>query len=129
MLAARGYGCVKAYNELEAPALAAVCEVAQAQGLPVIGHVPRRIPLEQARLDDVQHLTGVALARDPAAQFRERLFDFESPDAARLEAVIEASLAERVAHTPTLVTVERLLASERLAELLALPELRLLPRF
>jgi cytosine/adenosine deaminase-related metal-dependent hydrolase len=128
-VAARGYDCVKAYNELDAGTLAAVREAAHARGLPVIGHVPRRVPLEDARLDDVQHLTGVPLARDAAAQFPERLSDYLALDDARLERVIEASLAAGIAHTPTLVTVDRLLASERLAELLELPELRLLPRF
>jgi imidazolonepropionase-like amidohydrolase len=128
-LAARGFDCVKAYNELDAQTLAAVREAAHARRLPVIGHVPRRVALEDARLDDVQHLTGVPLVRDAAAQFPERLADYLALDHARTERVIAASLAQGIAHTPTLVTVDRLLASERLAELLALPELRLLPRF
>lgn len=128
-LAARDYDCVKAYNELDAPTLAAVREAAHERGLPVIGHVPRRVPLEEARLDDVQHLTGVPVASDPALSFPERLRDFETLDEARLEQVIEASLASHIAHTPTLVTIDRLLASEELAALLAEPELRLLPRF
>ena len=46
--------CVKAYNELDAETLAAVREAAHARGLPVIGHVPRRVPFEVARLDDVR---------------------------------------------------------------------------
>jgi hypothetical protein len=91
-LAERGFDCVKAYNELDAPTLAAVREAAHARGLPVIGHVPRRVPLEDARLDDVQHLTGVSLASDPALEFPERLHEFETLDEARLERVIAASL-------------------------------------
>ena len=128
-LAGRGFDCVKAYNELDAPTLAAVREAAHARGLPVIGHVPRRVPLEDARLDDVQHLTGVPLASDPALAFPERLRDFEALDEARLERVIAASLESGIAHTPTLVTVDRLIASEDLAALLPAPELQLLPRF
>lgn len=128
-LAERGSDCVKAYNELDAPTLAAVREAAHARGLPVIGHVPRRVPLEDARLDDVQHLTGVPTPSDIALGFPERLRDFETLDDARLERVIAASLASGIAHTPTLVTVDRLIASEDLAALLTAPELRLLPRF
>jgi hypothetical protein len=128
-LAARGYDCVKAYNELDAPTLAAIREAAHARGLPVIGHVPRRVSLEEARLDDVQHLTGVPLPSDVELRFPHRLRDFETLDDARLERVIEVSLANGSAHTPTLVTVDRLIHSEQLAELLELPELRLLPRF
>jgi imidazolonepropionase-like amidohydrolase len=128
-LAARGFDCVKAYNELDAPTLAAVREAAHERGLPVIGHVPRRVSLEDARLDDVQHLTGVPTPSDVALNFPERLRDFETLDAARFERVIEASLASGIAHTPTLVTIDRLIASEDLAALLPAPELRLLPRF
>jgi imidazolonepropionase-like amidohydrolase len=128
-LAARGYDCVKVYNELDAPTLAAIRDAAHARGLPVIGHVPRRVSLEEARLDDVQHLTGVPLSSDPELRFPQRLRDFESLDDARLARVIESSLANGSAHTPTLVTVDRLIQSEDLAALLELPELRLLPRF
>jgi hypothetical protein len=91
--------------------------------------VPRRVSLEEARLDDVQHLTGVPLPSDVELRFPHRLRDFETLDDARLERVIEVSLANGSAHTPTLVTVDRLIHSEQLAELLELPELRLLPRF
>ena len=128
-LAARGFDCVKAYNELDAKTLAAIREAAHARGLPVIGHVPRRVPLEEARLDDVQHLTGVPEPSDREARFPERLRDFETMGDARLERVIEASLADHIAHTPTLVTVDRLIHSEDLAALLEEPELRLVPRF
>ena len=128
-LAARGYDCVKAYDRLDAPTLAAIREAAHARGLPVIGHVPRRVSLEEARLDDVQHLTGVPITSDAELRFPERLRDFERLDEARLERVIEVSLANGSAHTPTLVTVDRLIHSQDLASLLALPELRLLPRF
>jgi len=77
----------------------------------------------------VQHLTGVPIASDPALPFPERLRDFEALEEARLARVIAASLESGIAHTPTLVTVDRLIASEDLAALLPAPELRLLPRF
>ena len=57
-LAARGFDCIKAYNGLDAETLAAIRETAGARDLPVIGHVPRAVPYEVARLDDVQHFIG-----------------------------------------------------------------------
>ena len=54
----RGFDCIKAYNELDAETLEGVREEAAIRGLPVIGHVPYRLTLEEARLDDVQHMFG-----------------------------------------------------------------------
>lgn len=126
-LAARGFDCVKAYNELDADTLAAIREAAHARGLPVIGHVPRRISYELARLDDVQHLTGVP-GPDPSLRFPFVLRAWDDFDAARLEQVIAESLRSGIANTPTLVTLDRLIASEDEAEVTAEPDVRLLPR-
>src|SRR5262249_6480587 len=59
-IADAGFDCVKAYNELDADTLAALREEAHARGLPLIGHVPWRVPFELARYDDMQHLIGVS---------------------------------------------------------------------
>ena len=47
-LAARGYDCVKVYNQLDADTLAAVREAARAHDLPVVGHIPFRVRHEDA---------------------------------------------------------------------------------
>jgi imidazolonepropionase-like amidohydrolase len=127
-VAARGFDCVKAYNELDVETLAAVREAAHARGLPVIGHVPRRVSYEEARLDDVQHLTGVAPVRDPSLRFPFVLRAWDDFDDARLEAVIEATLRAGSANTPTLVTVDRLIASEDFERVRAEADVQLLPR-
>jgi imidazolonepropionase-like amidohydrolase len=127
-LAARGFDCIKAYNGLAADTLAAIREAAHARGLPVIGHVPRAIPYEVARLDDVQHFTGVAPADDPSLRFPFLLRAWDRLDDARLETVIAASLGEGIANTPTLVTLDRMIASEDFARVAAEPDVQLLPR-
>jgi hypothetical protein len=68
-----GYDCVKAYTELDAPTLAAIRdEPPTPRGVPVIGHVPRRVPYEEARLDDAQHLIGIPPPpADPSAALPE----------------------------------------------------------
>ena len=127
-LAARGFDCVKAYNGLAADTLAAIREAAHARGLPVIGHVPRAVSYEEARLDDVQHFTGVPPPADPSLRFPLLLRAWDDLDDARLEAVIAASLGEGIANTPTLVTLDRLIASEDFAHVATEPDVKLLPR-
>jgi cytosine/adenosine deaminase-related metal-dependent hydrolase len=128
-IARAGFGCVKAYNGLSEPALTAVREAAREHGLPVIGHVPRAVPFERALLDDAQHLIGVpvVLPDEPAFPFNQGVW--ETLDAARLDFVIETSLRHGLAHTPTLVTGERLVAMRDYERLREEPDAHLLPRF
>lgn len=124
-----GFDCIKAYNKLEADELTAIHEEADRHGLPVIGHVPTRVPYEVARLDDAQHLIGVSLP-PPGERLRfpfalRSWLDF---DDGRLDFIIEQSLEHGIANTPTLITVDRLLASRDYGAVSKLPEARLLPR-
>ncbi len=129
-VAARGYECIKAYDELDAETLAAVRAAAQQRGLPVIGHVPRRVPYEVARLDDAQHLIGIPPPPDdPAVRFPFILSQFERLDDARLDALVAESVRSGIANTPTLVTVDRLIHTEDYTRMLQEPDLQLLPRF
>jgi len=84
--------CVKLLGSVSPEVASAIREAAHRAGLRAIGHVPSTS--ERLLLDEVQHLTGLEAAlrtRHPAA----------------LAKAIEDSLAERVAHTPTLVVLER----------------------
>ncbi len=105
-VAAAGYDCVKAYNELDATTLGAIREAAAEHGLPVIGHVPWRLSLEEARLDDVQHQFGfhARTSADPFGDLDDRLV---LPDE-RVDQVIEALLRDDAAMTTTLVTRDRM---------------------
>jgi hypothetical protein len=105
-IAADGFDCVKAYDRLTPESLAAVRAAAERHGLPVIGHVPRRVPFEQARLDDVQHLTGVHPLGDPRT-FPELLVKWRDFSEERARFVAGISLAYDIAHTPTLVVLDR----------------------
>ncbi len=84
--------CVKLLDSVSPAVAAAIREAAHSAGLRVIGHAPSAS--DRLILDEVQHLTGLEAAmrtRHPAA----------------LAKAIEDSLAEGVAHTPTLVVLER----------------------
>ena len=115
-LADAGFDCVKAYDELDADTLAAVREAAARRGLPVIGHVPWRVPFEQARYDDMQHLIGVpktdgAWGHPPL--YPQSQAAWLAVDDARVDYVVRESLRQGIAHTPTLVARERLVTGMR----------------
>jgi imidazolonepropionase-like amidohydrolase len=102
--AGRGADCIKAYNMLSPEVLAAIRETAAALGLRVIGHAPHAVPFEEAGLADLQHGTGVVIV-DPAtvglSDFRAA--DWATVDEARIAHAVQISLAQGIAHTPTLI--------------------------
>ncbi len=130
-IADRGYDCVKAYDQLDAETLAAIREAADERGLPVIGHVPWRVPYEEARLDDAQHMIGIQPPpADPAsAKFPFILAEWEQLDDERLDRLIAESKRSKIAITPTLVTLDRLIASEDYPSLLREPDAQMVPAF
>ncbi len=128
-VAADGFDCVKVYNSLSAETLAAVREAAAEHELPVIGHVPWGVSFEEARLDDVQHLTGVHPVQDPPLRFPESLKRWNDFDEERARYVTGMSIAYDIAHTPTLVVLDRLAAVEDYDAARAEPDAQLLPRF
>ena len=128
-VAAAGWDCIKVYDRLAPEVLEAIQAAANRHGLPVIGHVPRAVPFEEARLDDVQHMTGVqdvAGSMEPYPEILAAWEDFDEERAARIEA---AALEHDIAFTPTLVTTERGIAYDDYEALRAGPDASLLPRF
>lgn len=125
-----GFDCIKAYNELDAPTLEAIRAEAKERGLPVIGHVPSRVPFEVARLDDAQHLIGVPpKLADESIRFPQVMRAWLDLDDERLETMVAASRDLGIAHTPTMVTIDRLLAQRDRDAALREPDAQLLPRF
>ncbi len=132
--AARGADCIKAYNLLSPDALDGLRAGAAEAGLPLIGHAPHAVPLEDAGLVDLQHGTGAVIvdrARVGRSDFRAE--DWRTVDAARIDHVARVSRAQGIAHTPTLVNarMRRLLADPAAAEVAVSNDtgLRHLPRF
>jgi imidazolonepropionase-like amidohydrolase len=132
--AARGADCIKVYNRLSRDALDAVRETAARLGLPVIGHAPHAVSLEEAGLADLQHGTGavpIDRARVGRQDFRSE--DWARVDEARIAYVAEVSLRQGIAHTPTLCNarMRRLLLDPAAADsaLAADTGLRHLPSF
>ncbi len=97
-IAERGYDCVKAYDGLDAETLAAMRDAAHEHGLPLIGHVPKRVPYEVARLDDAQHMIGIPPPpADPDRIFPFIMAEWERLDDARLDMLIAESKRSKIA--------------------------------
>ena len=130
-----GFDCLKVYERLRPEALAALVREARAIDMPVVGHVPVRVRLEEAGIDDVQHLRGVERAEpyepifDVVQLLRRRTDDWDALDDERIGEIVRISREQSIAYTPTLVLLDRQARTGDLASLRADPALRLLPRF
>jgi Amidohydrolase family len=103
-VAATGVDCIKVYQNLTPDALAGIEEAAAHHHLPVIGHVPTRVPFEQAHLADVQHLIGVPLpALDQTLpedlQLQLLASAWANIDQARIDFVVRTSVEQKLTHT------------------------------
>ena len=103
-------------------------EQAAKRGLPVIGHVPRSTPYLEARLDDVQHLTGVARADGDTRPFPDVLDGWTSFDDAQMAALARAIADAGIANTPTMVVIDRVAAAREPERATAERDVHLLPR-
>jgi cytosine/adenosine deaminase-related metal-dependent hydrolase len=112
-LAGQGADFIKVYERLTPEALHAIEAAARRHGLPVVGHVPELVRFEDAHIDDVQHLTG---ATDHPLRLYTSLPDlllgtakgWHDMDDARIAFVVRTSREQHVAHTPTLVVLDRM---------------------
>jgi imidazolonepropionase-like amidohydrolase len=116
-LAAQGVDCVKIYNHVPPDVLAAIIAVARELGLPVIGHVPRRMSMLQAiqaGMNGLEHIriTGTdflpperAAQLDllPVSEREPRLWELIEPDEPWIGTLIEAMVSHDVTLDPTLV--------------------------
>lgn len=111
-LAEEGVDCIKVYDKLSLESVTALREAAHAHGLPAVGHTPQDVALEDARLDDVQHLRG---AHPPFEDERRVYPEYMRPwlrfDDDRFDHVLSVSRANGMAYTPTLVAIESMLRS------------------
>jgi cytosine/adenosine deaminase-related metal-dependent hydrolase len=116
-LAAQGADCVKIYNHVPPDVLAAIIAVAGELGLPVIGHVPRRMSMlqaVQAGMNGLEHIriTGsdflppeqaAQLDMLPFAEREPRLWELIEPGDGWMDTLIETMAARDVTLDPTLL--------------------------
>jgi imidazolonepropionase-like amidohydrolase len=139
-LAAQGVDCVKIYNHVPPDVLAAVIAVARELGLPVIGHVPRRMSMLQAiqaGMSCLEHIriTGsdflpperaAELDMLPVSEREPRLWELIEPDEPWIDTLIEAMVSHDVTLDPTLL-IDDLIYDEGLASQADHPDNAYLP--
>jgi Amidohydrolase family len=133
-LAAHGADFVKVYDRLTPEALAAIESAAKRHNLPVVGHVPEMVAFENAHIDDVQHLTGVPVIPlqrypDVTSLYEARANGWRDLDDKRIRFIVQTSLAQHIAHTPTLVASDRISRLYDFNEQLVDPVAAILPRW
>lgn len=112
-LASQHVDFVKVYERLTPEALAGIEAAAKRHNLPVVGHVPELVKFEDAHIDDVQHLTRVdvepqSLITSPHEMIGRWAKGWEAVDDARIKFIVDTSLAQHIAHTPTIVVNDRI---------------------
>lgn len=115
-LADAGYDCAKLYNALGVEAVHGILQGAAERGLPVVGHVPWALGLDDLPGVEVQHLMGVSEDWEPLSPAEQARY-------------VRTSRELGISHTPTLVTFARAAQLVRPAAVLAEPVARLLPRY
>ncbi len=133
-LAMRGADFVKVYDRLTPEALAAIENAARRHNLQVVGHVPETVAFENAHIGDVQHLTGVPdiplkVYPDVTSLYMARATGWRDLDDRRIRFVINTSLKEHIAHTPTIVATDRISRLFDFNQQLVDPVTSILPRW
>lgn len=134
-IAATGVHCIKSYQNLGAEALRGVRAAASRHHLPLVGHVPFAVGLEEAHLDDVQHLTGIgstaaaAVGATSAELIGTLLRSWTRVEESQIRLAARISVEQRLVHTPTIVVIDRLTRLGEYPKLLVEPAAQLLPRY
>ncbi len=128
-LAAEGVDCIKAYDRLDRDTVIALREAAHAHGLSIIGHTPQAVSLEDAHLDDVQHLRGAhpPFRDDDPLSYPQFLAVWERLDEAWLQELVDVSRRFDMAHTPTMIAVSGTAFSQDWESWRRTPTMRLWP--
>lgn len=130
-LKAEGVDCIKTYNELEADVFAALAKAAAQVKLPLIGHVPHKVGIENLRRFESQHMTGLPYVNRPRPQLGMDLDARDVLDMTESELRTALALAKShdIAFTPTLANF-RLRLSAADPDRFPRPEaLNMLPQF
>jgi imidazolonepropionase-like amidohydrolase len=139
-LAAQGVDCVKIYNHVPPDVLAAIIAVARELGLPVIGHVPRRMSMLQAihaGMNCLEHIriTGTdflpkeraaELDMLPVSEREPRLWELIDPSESWIDTLIEALVSHDVTLDPTLL-IDDVIYDEGIADQASHPDNDYLP--
>jgi imidazolonepropionase-like amidohydrolase len=134
---AAGYDFIKVYTNLSPEVWQAILAAARERGMPVAGHVPRRVSLEQALasgMASIEHLDGYDdLIESDDSPFRNRWhwskrFLAMPADPAKIRDAARRTAAAGVWNVPTLVEKEKTAPLAEMRSWLERPEIQKLPQ-
>ncbi|WP_062265626.1 amidohydrolase family protein [Endozoicomonas arenosclerae] len=128
-LSEQGNSCIKVYDHVKPDVLDSLRIAAHKYDMQLVGHVPHGMNAAEARLDDAQHLRGFPPAADNPDNYIEGRMQWLNMDEKRRKAFVKALVEQGGAVTPTLVTIERVLASKNRETMLADKANELLPHY
>jgi hypothetical protein len=110
-----GADCIKVYNELGPAAFNAIATTAAASNIPLIGHVPHKVGLNNLTDFEAQHLTGVPYLAHPRPPigWDIRNEDLLAMDQREINQALDILVQNNISLTPTLANFSlRLIASD-----------------
>lgn len=116
----KGFHFIKVYTRLEAPVYAAIVDAAAERSIPVVGHVPAAVGVDEvlvARQSTIEHVDGYV---DKSGA---------PPEPEQLARRIEATRTAGTWNCVTLIVLENIANLDRFEELDARPELRYVSPF
>lgn len=129
-LKSKGADCIKSYENLNASMIRSIVETAAKEDLTVLGHVPFGLTYQEAAIPDVQHFHGIP---KPEWVLKNnvvnRVSDWEQVNDELLNDIVDFSVKNKIANTPTLVSSERLLLYKDYESAILQPSVLLMPRF
>jgi len=127
-----GFDYIKVYNNLPVPAYRGLIEEGRRLGIPVLGHVPIQVGLENALKwgqTGIEHLRGSiqVLVKDnapvqPSNDLRSRMLAWQYVDTARMDELVELTAKHDVYHCPTVIARLFFSPSPRVTAYLDRPE-------
>ncbi len=121
---------MKLHDGLSEPMIRALEQACARAGLRIMGHVPAAMSYEEARIEEVQHFYGVPEPHSlERAAFINRSCDWHDVDEKRMDFIVETTLRNNIANTPTIAANKGTLNYLDFSEALQRPAARLMPPF
>ena len=111
---AMGARFIKVYTNLSLLVYRAICEAAGKHGVPVVGHLPIKVPISGSNISDINHseeVFGISEDLDitnPLIGAIARMDVWEKVTPEEIQHVVDTSKREGIHHVPTLICYRRI---------------------
>jgi hypothetical protein len=114
-LAKQGVDFIKVYDFLSLELLAAIREAAHRHGLRTVGHLPVALSLEEAPIDEIEHLWMIQMPSPRAGfsfnnphDFAEYFEAWAKLDDRKADEIVRISVKKGISYTPTIAVQDRI---------------------